>query len=103
MGKEIPQNLLREINEMKTSLIQQDSFNNFGPRTENKPPKPPSFYRQHVNNIHLNQNPTHNNNNNLIAVTKQQIPNKFSPQYAAFIGVKPRAQASARIGLGGSF
>jgi hypothetical protein len=102
MGKEIPPNLLREINEMKTSLIQQDSFNNFGPRTENKPPKPPSFYRQHVNNIHLNQNPSHNNNNQ-IAITKQQIPNKFSPQYASFIGVKPRAQASARIGLGGAF
>jgi hypothetical protein len=33
----------------------------------------------------------------------QQIPNKFSPQYASYIGVKPRATASARVGLGGIF
>ena len=33
----------------------------------------------------------------------QRPPNKFSPQYAAYIGAKPRAQASARVGLGGIF
>ena len=32
-----------------------------------------------------------------------QIPNKFSPQYANFIGLRPRAQSSARIGLGGTY
>ena len=31
------------------------------------------------------------------------LPNKYSPHYAAYLGVKPRAQASARIGLGGAF
>ena len=31
----------------------------------------------------------------------QQIPNKYSPQYAAHIKNKPRAQPSAKIGLGG--
>ena len=30
-------------------------------------------------------------------------PNKYSPEYAAYIGAKPRAQASARIRLGGAF
>ena len=30
-------------------------------------------------------------------------PHKFSPNYAQAIGQKPRAQASARIGLGGVF
>ena len=30
-------------------------------------------------------------------------PNKFSPQYAQYIGHKPRAQASTRIKLGGVY
>ena len=30
-------------------------------------------------------------------------PNKYSPQYAAYIGAKPRAQATARIRLGGAY
>jgi hypothetical protein len=34
---------------------------------------------------------------------RQPPPHKYSPQYAAYVGVKPRAQASARIGLGGAF
>jgi hypothetical protein len=34
---------------------------------------------------------------------QQQVPNKFSQQYASFIGAKPRAQASAKIKLGGLF
>jgi hypothetical protein len=33
----------------------------------------------------------------------QPLINKYSPQYAAHIGAKPRAQASARIGLGGAY
>jgi hypothetical protein len=31
---------------------------------------------------------------------QQPPPNKYSPQYAAYIGAKPRAQASARVGMG---
>jgi hypothetical protein len=31
------------------------------------------------------------------------VPNKFSPQYAQYIGQQPRAQTSARIRLGGVF
>ena len=30
-------------------------------------------------------------------------PHKYSPQYAAYVGAKTRAQSSARIGLGGAF
>jgi hypothetical protein len=32
-----------------------------------------------------------------------QVPQKYSPQYAAYIGARPRAQASARISLGGAY
>jgi hypothetical protein len=31
------------------------------------------------------------------------IPNKYSTQYAAFVGAKPKAQASARVKLGGIY
>jgi hypothetical protein len=30
-------------------------------------------------------------------------PHKFSPQYANYVGAKPRAQASAKIRLGGAY
>jgi hypothetical protein len=32
---------------------------------------------------------------------QQPPPHKYSPQYAAYVGAKPRAQASARVGMGG--
>jgi hypothetical protein len=32
-----------------------------------------------------------------------QAPHKYSPQYASYIGAKPRAQASARISMGGIY
>jgi len=34
---------------------------------------------------------------------QQRGLNKYSPQYANYIGAKPRAQASARIGMGGAY
>jgi hypothetical protein len=33
----------------------------------------------------------------------KQIPHKYSPQYASYVGAKPRAQSSARIGMGGAY
>lgn len=34
---------------------------------------------------------------------QQPPPHKYSPEYAAYIGAKSRAQASARIRLGGAY
>ena len=34
---------------------------------------------------------------------QQQVPHKYSPQYAGYVGAKSRAQASARIRLGGVY
>jgi hypothetical protein len=31
---------------------------------------------------------------------QQAPPHKYSPQYAAYIGAKPRASASVRVGMG---
>jgi len=75
MGKQVPETLIKQIEEDKRREVQEDKFNNFQAQQQNI----------HVNQVHQ----------------PQQVPHKFSPQYAAYVGAKPRAQASARIGLGG--
>ena len=80
MGKQVPPQLLQEIAEGQKIEVENDAFNNFG-----------------HNNNHMQEEPP---------APMQQIrppPHKFSPQYASYIGAKPRAQASARIRLGGVF
>jgi hypothetical protein len=83
MGKQVPEKLIRQIEEDKRKETQEDSFNKFQSQHQNT----------HVNQIRQPQQ----------VQQVQQVPHKFSPQYAAYIGAKPRAQASARIGLGGVF
>ena len=102
MGKVVPETLLRQIEEDKRKEIEQDSFNNFNVNETLQEDN--NYYEQ--------------NNNNSVQQARFQRPyysiqaprpppppppNKYSPQYAAYVGVKPRAQASARIGLGGAF
>lgn len=87
MGKPIPQELLRQISIDKQKLIEQDSFNNFN-KSSQEPPVPPTqeqTYKSDVQQHILRQYPP---------------PNKYSTQYAAYIGAKPRAQSSVKIGLG---
>jgi len=86
MGKQIPESLLRQINQDKQNEIKEDIFNDFNKNTKSSyqpQPQNQTFYPQ--------------------APNQQNIPHKFSPQYAAYIGAKPRAQPSARIGLGGAY
>lgn len=85
MGKPVPQTLLHQIAEGRKNVVNNDSFNNFHAPTNNAPPPP----RQPQQVIHRAQ--------------QQQAPNKYSAQYAAYVGAKPRAQASARIGMGGTY
>jgi hypothetical protein len=81
MGKQVPETLIRQIEQDKRIETQEDHFNN--------------FQSQQQQNIHVKP---------LRQLQQvQQTPHKFSPQYAAYVGAKPRAQASARIGLGGVF
>jgi len=88
---------------MKKKEVHNDAFNNFNHLTNkntnvnmnvqhsnntvvfNKPPPVPSHMPQH--------NPYNPHNLNQM--------NKYSPHYAQYIGHQPRAQASARIRLGG--
>ena len=78
MGKQVPQSLLQQIAQDKQQEVNEDSFNINAVRTQ-----PQKIYY-----------PPHH---------RQQPPNRFSPQYAAYIGARPRAQASARIGMGGTY
>ena len=91
MGKPVPETLIRQIEEDKRREVEQDSFNNFTTTPAEEPineehhaPEPVRFQRPYYN------------------IPPPNI-NKYSPQYAVYIGARPRAQSSARIGLGGAF
>jgi hypothetical protein len=81
MGKQVPQSLLQQIAADKQQEVEEDSFNKNAIRQPQPQPQPqmsPQMYRQ-------------------------PPPNRYSHQYAAYIGARPRAQASARIGMGGAY
>jgi len=85
MGKVVPESLLRQIDEDKKKEIDQDAFNNFDGNNKER--------KEETNLI---RQPYHQ-------IPPPPPPHKFSPQYANYVGAKPRAQASARIRLGGAY
>jgi len=80
-GRQVPQELLRQIELDKAKEVANDAFNSNIIR-------PPAAQQQVIR-----QPPP----------PVKQIPHKYSPQYAAYVGAKPRAQSSARIGMGGAY
>jgi hypothetical protein len=133
MGKQIPQNLLQQIADGKRREIENDSYNKFEiTNPHNQEPYNESnesnesnvnYYENNVNNF----NNSNSSNSQIPNVYQPMVqyghtskiqtnmanqknfyrppppPNKYSPQYAAYIGAKPRAQATARIRLGGAY
>jgi hypothetical protein len=102
MGKQVPPTLLQQIAAAKKMAVEQDAFNSFTP---NAPPHPPpqqhpqqqrQQHPQQQRQQHPQQHPPQSQ-------PRGPPPHRYSPQYAAYIGAKPRAQASARVGMGGSF
>jgi hypothetical protein len=93
MGKQVPQDLLRQIAEEKQKELQNDSYNNFNKSSQADPPVPPT--QQQIHRAQAQQNILRQQQ-----MRQQPPPHKYSPQYAAYIGAKPRAQASARVGMG---
>lgn len=98
MGKQVPQSLLIEIAEAKKREIAEDAFNRIGGGSGSN------------NDVEHNDTTAYNYQQPLSGARQQHYsrpppppPHKYSPQYAAYIGAKPRAQASARIGMGGAF
>ena len=86
MGKQVPPTLLQQIADAKRAGVEQDVFNSFTPKAPPQPHPP-----QHPQQQHQHPQP------------RGPPPHRYSPQYAAYIGAKPRAQASARVGMGGAF
>ena len=109
MGKQVPDSLIRQIEKDKHKEIQEDSFNNFTSNSEQEKrvrfQQPPHFQQPHFQQPpHFQQQQPHFQQPHFQQQQQQQRPpNKFSPQYAAYVGAKPRAQASAKIRLGGVF
>lgn len=86
-------NYLKEMIDWKDNILetnQQDKFLSYYAQTQrnNHPPPPAQPHHQ------PHHQPPHQN---------QRVPHKYSPQYAQYVGQPPRAQASARIRLGGAF
>jgi hypothetical protein len=98
MGKQVPETLIKQIEEDKKKEINEDVFNNF--KDDNSEKK---YQVQQQIQGFFQQNIQQTQANVIMNPIRQQIPHKFSPQYASFIGAKPRAQTSAKIGLGGVY
>lgn len=102
MGKKVPDSLIRQIEDDVKKESQMDSYNNFNNNNFNNdniqtpaPPTPaPLILSQHKPMYPYNQH-------SQLRGHPQPPPNKFSPHYAAYIGVKSRAQA--RVGLRGVY
>jgi hypothetical protein len=94
MGKIVPDNLIKQIENDKRLEVQADNFNRNiipQPQQRQQPPPPPQRQQQQQQQQQRQQQQL------------KTIPHKFSQEYAQAVGQKPRAQASARIGLGGVF
>ena len=99
MGKQVPQHLLQQISDGKRLEVEQDSFNNFKQNNNQQ------HHQQHNQQHNQQQYQQHNQQQSQMHHQQNRgpPPNKYSPQYAYYIGVKPKSQASARIGMGGAF
>ena len=82
IGKIVPDNLIKQIENDKRLEVDSDNFN----KNIVMPPTPPPSPQQ-------KRQPQR----------QMATPHKFSQGYAQAVGQKPRAQASARIGLGGVY
>jgi hypothetical protein len=100
MGKKIPESLIRQIDEDVKKENDIDAFNNFNNNKIPPPPPPPQIRAVYPFQHQQHQHPRHQQQQSR---GPPQPPNKFSQQYAGYIGARPRAQASARVGLGGVY
>jgi hypothetical protein len=119
-GRQVPNELIMQIEKDKIKEIQNDVFNkdlNNDANSNNSNSQEDErlhLYHQQIQNQTQNQiqnqniyysrmNRTQNSPN---PMNRNNIPpniNKYSPEYAKYIGHKPKATASARIRLGGVY
>ena len=94
MGRSIPEKLMEQIKQDKKDEINEDSYNQPQHVQQHHPQhqRPQHYPRQHYSQHQQSQQHP-----------PPPPPHKYSPQYAAYIGAKPRAQPSAKIRLGGAY
>lgn len=94
MGRSIPEKLMEQIKQDKKDEINEDSYNQPQHHEQHHPQvqRPQHYTRQHYSQHQQSQQHP-----------PPPPPHKYSPQYAAYIGAKPRAQPSAKIRLGGAY
>jgi hypothetical protein len=92
MGRSIPHELIKKIEQDQLDEINEDLFN------------------KNIENKNINEDDEDNDdeyyNEQISHYQNQYIQNQHyqnPPQYASYVGVKPKAQFSARIGLGGIY
>jgi len=119
-GKQVPIALLKQIAEDKIKEVNNDAFNKnieVELNTQQQPqqfqqPKYQQINAQNDNRQYLQQSQYQQRHYQQNYVQKPQINqnqnippniNKYAPEYARLIGHKPKATASARIGLGGVY
>ena len=96
MGKQLPQSLMRKIEEDKKKDIEEDSFNNLK-NIQLPPQQKQQVYQNCKKTIPLPHPVTPP------LLPPPPPPHKYSQQYASYVKANPRAQSSARIGLGGAY
>jgi hypothetical protein len=97
MGKIVPQELLKQIEFDKQKESEEDSYNNFNKEEPPSPPTQEQIYRAQAQQQPIRQQPIRQQP----PMRQQPPPHKYSQEYAAYVGAKSRAQASARVGMGG--
>jgi hypothetical protein len=104
-GKSIPENLIKQIEQDKKNEINEDSYNIFKDKDKNEANYTENIMDYSRVNQVKNEIPDMNKNKQYIYKMNSNFKqlNKYSPQYSTYIGVKPRAQASARVKLGGIY
>jgi hypothetical protein len=130
MGKQVPNTLLQQISDGKRRELENDSYNKIEVTSAFNQDATllelsHQFNENSANFVNLNNENNYNyplqnvyqpmtQNGHLSKIQTNMAnpqnfyrppppPNRYSPQYAAYIGAKPRAQASARIRLGGAY
>lgn len=96
-GKQVPKELVETIKQDKKKEIESET--NISQILQTTQPQSQIIHptNRHHNSPYPTQVPQ-------TQVSQTQVPpNKYSHQYASYIGLKPKAQASARIGLGGIY
>ena len=87
IGRPVPQILLQQIAQDKQKELEEDVFNK-----SVQVQQPFATRNMYQNNLYRVPN-----------TIPRPPPNKYSPQYAQYIGAKPRSQASVRIGMRGPY